>query len=71
MGYIVLRSDDRFKITLTNSFERLFLIKYGKQTRAYTLDMEKLHEIIEKFGTPVDVESIKEMSTGTNKKKVK
>lgn len=70
MGYIVLKTTDNSKITLTTDFKNLFLIRYGKDgPKAFKMDVELLQRAIMQMGAPVDIGELKEISMGNQRRK--
>jgi hypothetical protein len=70
MGYIVIKTTDNAKVSITTDFKNLFLIKYGKDgPKAFKMDTELLQKAIQQFGEPVDVSTIKEISISSQKRK--
>ncbi len=70
MGYIVIKTTDNAKVSITTDFKNLFLIKYGKDgPKAFKMDTELLQKAIQLFGEPVDISNVKEISMAPQKKK--
>ncbi|NPV51817.1 MAG: hypothetical protein HPY60_11585 [Candidatus Methanofastidiosum sp.] len=58
MGYIVIKTKENKKITITNDFNYIFLISDGPKK----LPVERLFHILEQHGEKVTTEEIKKLT---------